>query len=106
LIVGKSICGKGAVGSCKNATIPASTTAAVSNAVAMGRRMNGAEMPPASVVLVLVLMLVILRTSPARAASAGGFWGHGRRDWESSFSQNAKTSTLQACAPQISRVTT
>jgi hypothetical protein len=44
LIVGKSTCGNGAVGSCKNATIPARATAAVSNAVAIGRRMNGAEM--------------------------------------------------------------
>src|SRR5260370_39730294 len=45
LIVGKSTCGKGAVGSCRNATIPASATAAVSNTVAIGRRMNGAENP-------------------------------------------------------------
>ena len=45
LIVGKSTCGKGAVGSCRNATIPASATAAVSNTVAIGRRMNGAEIP-------------------------------------------------------------
>src|SRR6266403_2924830 len=45
LIVGKSTCGKGAVGSCKKATIPARAIAAVSNAVAIGRRMNGAEIP-------------------------------------------------------------
>src|SRR6266480_370216 len=45
LIVGKSTCGKGAVGSCKKATKPASAIAAVSNAVAIGRRMNGAEIP-------------------------------------------------------------
>jgi hypothetical protein len=45
LIVGKSTCGNGAVGSCRNPTIPASTTAAVSSTVAIGRRMNGAEMP-------------------------------------------------------------
>src|SRR5438477_10632448 len=45
LIVGKSTCGKGAVGSCKKATKPASAIAAVSNAVAIGRRINGAEIP-------------------------------------------------------------
>src|SRR5205823_2728834 len=45
LIVGKSTCGNGAVGSCKKATNPARAIAAVSNAVAIGRRMNGAEMP-------------------------------------------------------------
>lgn len=43
LIVGKSTCGKGDVGSCKKATMPARTIAAVSNAVAIGLRMNGAE---------------------------------------------------------------
>jgi len=51
LIVGKSTCGKGAVGSCKKATIPARAIAAVSNTVAIGRRMNGAEMPPPSLLL-------------------------------------------------------
>src|SRR5712672_832635 len=45
LIVGKSTCGKGAVGSCKKATNPARAIAAVSSAVAIGRRMNGAEIP-------------------------------------------------------------
>ena len=45
LIVGKSTCGNGAVGNCKKATKPARATAAVSNTVAIGRRMNGAEIP-------------------------------------------------------------
>src|SRR5258707_12543924 len=44
LMVGKSTCGKGAVGNCKKATSPARATAAVSSTVAIGRRMNGAEM--------------------------------------------------------------
>ena len=50
LIVGKSTCGNGAVGSCKKATNPARAIAAVSNAVAIGRRMNGAEMPSSPLV--------------------------------------------------------
>src|SRR4029077_5415383 len=59
LIVGKSTCGKGAVGSCRNATIPASATAAVSNTVAIGRRMNGAEIPSP------LLVRAPRRTSPS-----------------------------------------
>ena len=51
LIVGKSTCGKGAVGSCKKATNPARAIAAVSNAVAIGRRMNGAEIPSSPVLV-------------------------------------------------------
>src|SRR5215472_12666674 len=43
-IVGKSIWGSGATGNCKYATMPARAMAAVSRAVPMGRRMNGAEM--------------------------------------------------------------
>jgi hypothetical protein len=43
LMVGKSTCGNGAIGSCRKATTPARTIAAVSNAVAIGRRMKGAE---------------------------------------------------------------
>src|ERR1700756_908156 len=58
LIVGKSTCGKGAVGNCKNATMPAKATAAVSNVVAIGRRINGAEMPSVPIVLVLPLLLM------------------------------------------------
>src|SRR4029077_7341207 len=50
LIVGKSTCGNGAVGSCKKATNPARAIAAVSNAVAIGRRMNGAEMHSSTLV--------------------------------------------------------
>jgi len=43
LMVGKSTCGRGATGSCKYATAPASAIAVVSSAVPTGRRMNGAE---------------------------------------------------------------
>ncbi len=43
-MVGKSTRGSGATGSRMYARIPASITAAASREVAMGRRMNGAEM--------------------------------------------------------------
>src|SRR5580692_9237874 len=42
-MVGKSTCGRGDTGKSRNATAPASATAAVSSVVAMGRRMNGSE---------------------------------------------------------------
>ena len=42
-MVGKSTCGSGDTGNSRNATAPASATAAVSSVVAMGRRMNGSE---------------------------------------------------------------
>src|SRR5277367_4233279 len=48
-IVGKSICGKGETGSERNATAPASAIAAVSNAVATGRWMNGVDRLMASI---------------------------------------------------------
>src|SRR6266436_5070729 len=49
-IVGKSTCGSGETGSLKNAKIPASAIPIVSNVVATGRAMNGADMfiPPGS----------------------------------------------------------
>ena len=43
-MVGKSTCGKGAMGSCGNAAAPATSSASVSSKVATGRRMNGALM--------------------------------------------------------------
>ena len=47
-IVGKSTCGSGETGSLKNAKIPASAMPMVSNTVATGRAMNGADIfiPP------------------------------------------------------------
>jgi hypothetical protein len=42
-MVGKSTWGSGDTGSSRNATAPASATAAVNSVVAMGRRMNGSE---------------------------------------------------------------
>ena len=43
-IVGKSTCGSGETGSLKNAKIPPSAMPIISNVVATGRAMNGAEM--------------------------------------------------------------
>jgi hypothetical protein len=43
-IVGKSTCGSGDTGSNSKATAPASPTAIIRSVVAIGRRMNGAEM--------------------------------------------------------------
>src|ERR1017187_4821776 len=44
LMVGKSTCGSGETGSRRNAAAPARKMAMLNNAVATGRRMNGAEM--------------------------------------------------------------
>ena len=44
-MVGKSTCGKGATGSEGKATRPTSRIATIMSVVAMGRWMNGAEMP-------------------------------------------------------------
>ncbi len=43
MMTGYSTSGRGATGMCGNATAPASNNATVSNDVAMGRSMNGAD---------------------------------------------------------------
>src|SRR5271170_1193422 len=63
-IVGKSICGNGDTGNERNATAPASAIAAVSNAVATGRWMNGVDRLMASI------RRNGLRTSVSRALGA------------------------------------
>ena len=45
VMVGKSTCGRGATGNDGNATRPTRSTAIMSSVVAIGRWMNGAEMP-------------------------------------------------------------
>src|SRR6201996_2493195 len=46
-IVGKSTSGNGATGNCGYAMMPTKRMPTISNDVAIGRRMNGAEIPPA-----------------------------------------------------------
>src|SRR6201996_2212323 len=46
-IVGKSTSGSGATGNCGYAMMPTKRMPTISNDVAIGRRMNGAEIPPA-----------------------------------------------------------
>jgi hypothetical protein len=41
--VGKSICGRGAIGNCGTQTRPSSVTAIISSVVAIGRSMKGVE---------------------------------------------------------------
>src|SRR5215468_5103868 len=75
LMVGKSTCGSGDTGSARNATMPASATATVSNAVATGLRTNGAERFTIGLHSPVVAAPFADRCCPAIRALAGGAAG-------------------------------